>query len=134
MSLLLQACPAWPKLNVLLHDSGYLCCESFTEMFTWAANFTTGACSAQELIEFCSRKNDLFCELSAQPQEDETARMHLSTFQAWNSQTNRVKSKHIAKLLFVLTSPIAASQFVSAIAPPFRIRPLRLTVLHRKFI
>ncbi len=36
----------------------HLCCESFTEMFIGAATFTMGAYSTQELIEFCSSKND----------------------------------------------------------------------------
>ncbi len=40
--------------TILVH----LCCESFTEMFIGAATFTMGAYSTQELIEFCSSKND----------------------------------------------------------------------------
>jgi len=40
--------------TILVH----LCCESFTEMFIGAAAFTMGAYSTQELIEFCSSKND----------------------------------------------------------------------------
>ena len=40
--------------TILVH----LCCESFTEMFIGAATFKMGAYSTQELIEFCSSKND----------------------------------------------------------------------------
>ncbi len=67
--------------------------------------------------------------LHIQPQEDEPARLHVSTLRSRNSQTNHVKRKHNATLFFVLTSPIAASKFLRAIATPFRIRLLRLTVM-----